>query len=159
MVLHPPSGKERDYMIQWFKGLIEDSIRKAVSEQVNLAVSLAVADQVKAAMVSVAEKVEQVEIDYDDLASSLLSTGLDYHQIAENIDLSDLISEFDTDEVVSKVANEIDTDDIVQRVVDDVDSDDIAERVRDNIEIDYSEIEIDYAELGKALVALVARSA
>lgn len=146
-------------MIQWIKGLIEDSIRKAVSEQVNLAVNLAVADQVKAAMVSVAEKVEQVEIDYDDLASSLLSTGLDYHQIAEHIDLSDLISEFDTDEVVSKVSNEIDTDDIVQRVVDDVDSDDIAERVRENIEIDYSEIEIDYAELGKALVALVGRNA
>lgn len=142
-------------MIQWFKNLIEDSVRKAVAAQVHEAVTTAVAEQVKAAMVSVAEKVENVEIDYDDLANSLISSGLDYNQIASNIELGDLAAEFDTDEIEEKIAQKVDMDDIVQCVADAVDHDDIAEKIKDEIEIDYSEIEIDYAALGRALVEMV----
>lgn len=142
-------------MIQWFKNLIEDAVRKAVATQVHEAVTTAVAEQVKAAMVTVAEKVENVEIDYDDLANSLISSGLDYNQIASNIELSDLIAEFDTSEIENRVVEQIEIDDVVQGVVDAIDTDDIAERVKDNIEIDYSEIEIDYAALGRALVEMV----
>ena len=144
-------------MIKWIKSLIEDSVRNAVADQVKDAVATAVAEQVKAAMVGVAEKVENVEIDYDDLANSLISSGLDYNQIACNIELSDLASEFDTSDIESRVAEQIEIDDVVQRVVDNIDTDDIAERVKDNVEIDYSEIEIDYADLGRALVDMVRR--
>lgn len=141
-------------MIQWFKNLIEDSVRKAVTAQVHEAVTTAVAEQIKAAMVSVAEKVENVEIDYDDLANSLISNGLDYNQIASNIELSDLVSEFDTSDIENRVVEQVDMDDVVQGVVDAIDTDDIAERVKDNVEIDYSEIEIDYSALGRALVEM-----
>ena len=141
-------------MIQWFKNLIEDSVRKAVTAQVHEAVTTAVAEQVKAAMVSVAEKVENVEIDYDDLANSLISNGLDYNQIASNIELSDLVSEFDTSDIENRVVEQVDIDDVVQGVVDSIDTDDIAERVKDNVEIDYSLIEIDYSALGRALVEM-----
>lgn len=141
-------------MIQWFKNLIEDSVRKAVTAQVHEAVTTAVAEQMKAAMVSVAEKVENVEIDYDDLANSLISHGLDYNQIASNIELSDLVSEFDTSDIENRVVEQVDMDDVVQGVVDAIDTDDIAERVKDNVEIDYSEIEIDYSALGRALVEM-----
>jgi hypothetical protein len=141
-------------MIQWFKNLIEDSVRKAVAAQVHEAVTTAVAEQVKAAMVSVAEKVENVEIDYDDLANSLISSGLDYNQIASNIELGDLVSEFDTSDIENRVVEQVDMDDVVQGVVDAIDTDDIAERVKENIEIDYSDIEIDYAALGRALVEM-----
>jgi len=141
-------------MIQWFKNLIEDSVRKAVTAQVHEAVTTAVAEQVKAAMVSVAEKVENVEIDYDDLANSLISNGLDYNQIASNIELSDLASEFDTGDIENRVVEQVDIDDVVQGVVDAIDTDDIAERVKDNVEIDYSEIEIDYSALGRTLVEM-----
>jgi uncharacterized membrane protein YheB (UPF0754 family) len=145
-------------MIKWIKSLIEDSVRNAVAEQVKDAVATAVAEQIKTAMVSVAEKVENVEIDYDDLANSLISSGLDYHQIASNIELGDLAAEIDTSDIENRVVEQVDMDEVVQGVVDAIDTDDIAEKVKDNIEIDYSEIEIDYAQLGKALVALVARS-
>jgi hypothetical protein len=141
-------------MIQWFKNLIEDSVRKAVTAQVHEAVTTAVAEQIKAAMVSVAEKVENVEIDYDDLANSLISNGLDYNQIASNIELSDLVSEFDTSDIENRVVEQVDIDDVVQGVVDAIDTDDIAEKVKDEIEIDYSEIEIDYSALGRALVEM-----
>jgi len=141
-------------MIQWFKNLIEDSVRKAVTAQVHEAVTTAVAEQMKAAMVSVAEKVENVEIDYDDLANSLISNGLDYNQIASNIELSDLVSEFDTSDIENRVVEQVDMDDVVQGVVDAIDTDDIAERVKDNVEIDYSLIEIDYSALGRALVEM-----
>lgn len=141
-------------MIQWFKNLIEDSVRKAVATQVHEAVTTAVAEQVKAAMVSVAEKVENVEIDYDDLANSLISSGLDYNQIASNIELGDLVSEFDTSDIENRVVEQVDMDDVVQGVVDAIDTDDIAERVKDEIEIDYSEIEIDYSALGRVLVEM-----
>lgn len=141
-------------MIKWIKSLIEDSVRNAVAEQVKDAVATAVAEQVKTAMVAVAEKVENVEIDYDDLANSLISSGLDYNQIASNIELSDLVAEFDTDEIEEKISQKVDMDDIVQCVVDAVDHDDIADKIKDDIEIDYSEIEIDYAALGRALVEM-----
>ena len=133
-------------MIQWFKNLIEDSVRKAVAAQVQEAVTTAVAEQV-----------QNVEIDYDDLANSLISSGLDYNQIASNIELGDLVSEFDTDEIEETIAQKVDMDDIVQCVVDAVDHDDIAEKIKDEaeIEIDYSEIEIDYAALGRALVEML----
>lgn len=141
-------------MIKWIKSLIEDSVRNAVAEQVKDAVATAVAEQVKTAMVAVAEKVENVEIDYDDLANSLISSGLDYNQIASNIELSDLVAEFDTDEIEEKISQKVDMDDIVQCVVDAVDHDDIADKIKDDIEIDYSDIEIDYAALGRALVEM-----
>jgi xylose isomerase len=140
-------------MIKWIKSLIEDSVRKVVAEQVKDAIALATA-HLDEMSVSMAEKVANYEIDYDDLANSLIANGLDYHQIANNIDLSDIAAEFDTSEIENKVAEQIDTDDVVQGVVDAIDTDDIAEKVKDEIEIDYSEIEINYAALGRALVEM-----
>jgi len=148
-------------MFKFIKKMIEDSVRNVVAEQVAQALtdvqtrldktSVALVENVQARLV------KAVDIDYDELANSLIASGLDYNQIADNIELSDLASEFDSDDVANKVAEDIDTDDIVRQVVDDIDIDDIAERVKDNIEIDYSEIEIDYEELGKALVAMCAK--
>jgi hypothetical protein len=140
-------------MFKFIKKMIEDSVRNVVAEQVAYALT-DVQARLDETSVALAEKVKADDIDYDELANSLIAAGLDYNQIADNIELSDLASEFDSDDVASKVAEDIDTDDIVRQVVDDIDTDDIAERVKDNIEIDYSEIEIDYEELGKALVAM-----
>ena len=140
-------------MIKWIKSLIEDSVRKVVAEQVKDAIATATA-QLDEMSVSMAEKVANYEIDYDDLANSLIANGLDYNQIASNIELSDLVAEFDTGEIEEKVSQKVDMDDIVQCVVDAVDHDDIADKIKDDIEIDYSEIEIDYAALGRALVEM-----
>ncbi len=140
-------------MFNWIKKMIEDSVRDVVTVQVASALT-DVQARLDETSVALAEKVKAVDIDYDELANSLIAAGLDYNQIADNIELSDLASEFDTSDIVRDVASEIDTDDIVRQVVDDIDTDDIAERVRDNVEIDYSEIEIDYEQLGKALVAM-----
>lgn len=140
-------------MIKWIKSLIEDSVRKVVAEQVKDAIETATA-QLDEMSVSMADKIHNFEIDYDDLANSLIANGLDYHQITSNIELSDLVAEFDTGEIEEKVSQKVDMDDIVQCVVDAVDHDDIADKIKDNIEIDYSEIEIDYAALGRALVEM-----
>jgi hypothetical protein len=143
-------------MIQWFKNLIEDSVRKVVAEQLastkkSLLEAQAKLDEMS---VSMADKIQNVEIDYDDLANSLISNGLDYNEIASYIELGDLVSEFDTSDIENRVVEQVDMDDVVQGVVNAIDTDDIAEKVKDEIEIDYSEIEIDYAALGRALVEM-----
>ena len=140
-------------MIKWIKSLIEDSVRKVVAEQVKDAIATATA-HLDEMSVSMADKIHNFEIDYDDLANSLIANGLDYNQIASNIELSDLVAEFDTDEIEEKVSQKVDMDNIVDCVVDAVDHDDIADKVKDNIEIDLSEIEINYAALGRALVEM-----
>jgi hypothetical protein len=135
------------FITKWFSGLIETAVRKAIAE--DQFVSAWIDETVKA-------HTSAANIDYDELANALIQDGLDYNQIAENISLSDLSDEFDTSEIENKVAEEIETDDIVQKVVDSIDTDDIADQVKENIEIDYSEIEIDYQALGRALVELAA---
>ena len=143
-------------MIKWIKSLIEDSVRKVVAEQLastkeSLMAAQSTLDEMS---VSVADRIQNIEIDYDELANSLISNGLDYSEIASNIELSDLVAEFDTDNIEEQIAQKVDMDDVVQCVVDAVDTDDIADKVKDEIEIDYSEIEIDYAALGRALVEM-----
>jgi len=143
-------------MIKWIKSLIEDSVRKVVAEQLastkeSLMAAQSTLDEMS---VSVADRIQNIEIDYDELANSLISNGLDYSEIASNIELSDLVAEFDTDNIEEQIAQKVDMDDVVQCVVDAVDTDDIADKVKDEIEIDYSKIEIDYAALGRALVEM-----
>ena len=135
------------FITKWFSGLIETAVRKAIAE-----------DQFVAAWIdeTVKAQIANVQVDHDELANALIQNGLDYNQIADNISLSDLSEEFDTSEIENRVAEEIETDDIVQKVVDSIDTDDIADQVKENIDIDYSEIEIDYQALGRALVELAA---
>ncbi len=135
-----------DFITKWVSELVETAVRKVLAE-----------DQFKAMVAeTVTAQMANLQVDHDELANALIQDGLDYNQIAENISLSDLSDEFDTSEIENKVAEEIDTNDIVQKVVDSIDTDDIADQVKDNIEIDYSEIEIDYQALGRALVELAA---
>ena len=154
------------FITKWVSGLIETAVRKAIAE-----------DQFVAAWIdeTVKTHTSAAEIDYNELANALIHNGLDYHQIAQNVDMSDLIDEFDssdieariiekidTDDIKQGVIDEIDTDEIKQEIVNDIDTDSIADQVKEDfdysqVEIDYSEIEIDYEELGRALVSLAAR--
>lgn len=153
-----------DFITKWVSGLIETAVRNVVA-----------GDQFKA-MVNEAVKANTsaANLDYDELANALIQNGLDYHQIAQNVDMSDLIDEFDssdieariiekidTDDIKQGVIDEIDTDDIKQEIVNEIDTDSIADQVKEDfdysqVEIDYSEIEIDYEALGRALVNLAA---
>lgn len=122
----------------WFTNLIEKKINVLIEKQVESAI----------------EKIKikpDIDIDYDDLAEALIKQGLDYNKIANHVDISDLVAEFDIDSIEEQVSEQVDIDSVVSSVVDSVDASDIASE----ISIDYSEIEIDYAELGRALVEMV----
>lgn len=132
------------FFTKWVSELVETAVRKALAE-----------DNFKAMVTeTVSKQLANLEVDHDDLANALIQNGLDYHQIADSISISDLVEEFDTSDIENQVAEKIDMDDITQSVVDSIDTDDIAGK----IEIDYSEIEIDYEALGRALVDLAANA-
>lgn len=135
-----------------------------------------IADQVVAQVLANEELRQQLSkltaetVDYDQLASSLHETGLDYHRLAEGISVSDIASEFDAsdiaeslkdeidfDEIAQKVVDEIDQDEVATKVAENIDHDDIAREIRENFEFDYSELEIDYAALGRELVSMASR--
>lgn len=106
-------------------------------------------------------------LDYDQLATALHENSFDYAQLAQHIEASEIANEFDAsdiaeqlkdeidmDELARDVVNEIDTDEITEKVAEQIDKDEIARDIVSDFELDYSEFEIDYAALGRALVDL-----
>jgi len=91
------------------------------------------------------------EIDYDELAQALISGGLDYHRIAESVELSDLADEINTDDLEQRIAEKVDIDDVIEKVADNIDTGDVAERVKEDFELDYSEFDIDYPTLANEM--------
>lgn len=115
--------------MSWFSGWVEKIVERVVDAR------MAALDSAKP------------EIDYDQLASSLHENGLDYAQIASNIQMSDLADEISTESIEDKVVEKIDLDEVAQRVGNEVDMGEISEHVKDNFEFDYSEFDIDYSSL------------
>jgi hypothetical protein len=126
----------------FFANWIEKIVDRVVASRVD-AINEAVVTKTMAAVKDI--------IDYDALSQCLISNGLDYHQIAEGVDLSDLADEINTDDLEQQIVDRVDTDTIVEKVAENIDNDDIASHVTDNFEMDYTQFDIDYCALAEEI--------
>ena len=133
------------FVTKFFTDCIETVVRKVL------------ADEQFKSMVGESVKTQFDNLDYGRLAEELHERDvINYRELAKHVDADEIAQNVDTGEIENKVVEQIDMDSVTQGVVDAIDTDDIAEQVREHIEIDYSEIEIDYQALGRALVDLAA---
>ena len=113
--------------MKFFTNWIESLVVKAVAEQID---TPSVLDRV-------AEKV-------------VGEKGIDLHRVAQEINISDLAAEFDTDDIAREISRsyDIDEDKVAEKIAEDISYSDIASAVADNFDAD----SLDYSELAKALL-------
>lgn len=125
-------------MFNWFNSLMDKWLTNIITERL--------------------KSIAPPEIDYEKLTQAV--GGCDYSKIAKHLDVKKIANAVDIAAITAQVSDNFDLNDVAQEIAGNIDLTDLASHIdvdTSDLELDYTEFDIDYEQLGQALVSIAAR--
>ena len=129
---------EPKVMFNWFNSLMDKWLTNIITERL--------------------KSIAPPEIDYEKFAQAV--GGCDYSKIAEHLDVKEIANAVDITTIAAQVSDNFDLNDVAQEIAGNIDLQDLASYIdvdTSDLELDYTEFDINYEELGLVLVSIAAK--